>query len=1142
MRHLRWQVRLVNGLVIGGMLLGWTHSALAQRRPIADETLGSEGSIVTPQDDIRGVPGDRIEGGAQRGNNLFHSFREFNVDAGRAVYFADPGVQNILGRVTGGNQSEILGRLGVLGNANLFLINPSGIVFGDNARLDVGGSFVATTADAMQFGEQGFFSATDPAAAPLLTVQPSAFLFNRLNPAPIANNSSAPAAENPSGLPEFGLKVPGGESLTLLGGNVSLDGGGLVALGGRVEVGGLSQPGTVTLNTDRSLGFPTRVARSDVSLSNGSRINVVGDSGGSITVNAGALEIVDSILLAGIASNSGFVGAQAGDVTLNASDIRVRDTAGIGNLVRVGGVGTGGDIRITTGSLSLTNAAQLDASTRGRGDAGDVIITAHDRVSLNGADSPDSSSRSAILSRVGNVNSDVIAVGNGGDIRITTGSLSLTNAAQLEASTFGRGDAGDVIITAHDRVSLNGADSPDSSSRSAILSSVGNVNSDAIAVGNGGDICITTGSLSLTNGAQLVANTFGQGDAGDVIIHARDRVSLNGADSPDSRFFSLISSSVGASNVNTVAVGTGGDIRITTGSLSLTNGAQLVANTFGQGRAGDVIITARDRVSLDNSAIFSSVGATNANTVAVGKGGDIRITTGTLSLTNDAQLAAATLGQGNSGNVIIHARDRVSLDNSNIFSSVGAFNVNTVAVGKGGDIRITTGTLSLTNGAQLNAATLGQGRAGDIRITADTVSLEGVSNDGRSSGLFTTTVSGAQGQGGSITIDANSVRLSDGAVVNAQTFNRFPGGDVTLNADMFEVTGGGQFVTTTSGSGKAGNITLNVSDRITLSGFDPNYADRRRQFGGDRVSNQGESSGLFANTADRSSGQGGTIRLTTGELEVSDRAGVIVSSQGRGVAGDINLSAQSVQLDQGSLSAATKATDGGNITLRDTDLLLLRHGSNISTNAGTQRAGGNGGNIDINADFIVAAPNDTSDISANAFTGSGGKVRIDSQGVFGIAAQPLDNPLTSDITASSAQGVQGTVEITTPNTDPRRGLIELPVAVLDASDQVAQTCAAQAGTGEFVVSGRGGLPPSPIDSLIGDESLADWAVLERTEVKDGEATSAIAPPPQADSAAAGAIVEAQGWVVGEDGNVRLIAAAPASSIQPPAICQSSENQ
>jgi filamentous hemagglutinin family protein len=148
---------------------------------VPDTTLGAESSTVTPDGVIRGVLSDRIEGGATRGSNLFHSFERFNIDAGRGVYFANPvGIENILSRVTGSNRSDIFGRLGVLGNANLFLLNPNGIVFGPNADLDIVGSFTATTANAIQLGDQGFFSASQPQQSELLAVAPGALLYNQI--------------------------------------------------------------------------------------------------------------------------------------------------------------------------------------------------------------------------------------------------------------------------------------------------------------------------------------------------------------------------------------------------------------------------------------------------------------------------------------------------------------------------------------------------------------------------------------------------------------------------------------------------------------------------------------------------------------------------------------------------------------------------------------------------------------------------------------------------------------------------------------------------------------------------------------------------------------------------------------------------
>jgi filamentous hemagglutinin family protein len=171
----QWQiggcVAIVGELCVGA-------SDLVKAQIVPDNTLGAESSVVTP-DVINSIQGDRIDGGATRKANLFHSFSQFNIGEGRGAYFTPPPeIENILTRVTGANRSEILGRLGVLGDANLFLINPNGIVFGQDASLDVQGSFLATTADAVKLGDGGLFSASQPATTNLLSVSPSALWFN----------------------------------------------------------------------------------------------------------------------------------------------------------------------------------------------------------------------------------------------------------------------------------------------------------------------------------------------------------------------------------------------------------------------------------------------------------------------------------------------------------------------------------------------------------------------------------------------------------------------------------------------------------------------------------------------------------------------------------------------------------------------------------------------------------------------------------------------------------------------------------------------------------------------------------------------------------------------------------------------------
>ncbi len=199
--------------------------ALAQITP--DSTLGAESSVFTPDVPIQGELGDLIEGGAMRGGNLFHSFLEFNIDAGQRLYFANPaGIESILTRVTGGHPSNLFGTLGVDGAADLFLINPNGIVFGENAALDIQGSFYASTAEAILLGD-GIYSATAPEQSRLLRVDPSALFSTYLSDAAgdIQNRGQLAAGENltlaANNLDLQGQVAAGGD-LTLLGNAVQI--------------------------------------------------------------------------------------------------------------------------------------------------------------------------------------------------------------------------------------------------------------------------------------------------------------------------------------------------------------------------------------------------------------------------------------------------------------------------------------------------------------------------------------------------------------------------------------------------------------------------------------------------------------------------------------------------------------------------------------------------------------------------------------------------------------------------------------------------------------------------------------------------------------------------------------------------------
>ena len=1494
-----WQCWCSRFVVAGVLIASLQDRVFAQITP--DGTLPNNSSVIRDGNTFN------ITGGTQAGSNLFHSFGEFSVPTGSEAIFNNAAdIQNIISRVSGGAVSNIDGLIRANGTANLFLINPNGIVFGANARLNVGGSFMVSTANALQFGNIGFFSATDQnIPSPLLTINPSALLFNQINQnAAIQNNSVAPTGKDPAGFDALGLRVPDGKSLLLVGGNVSINGGQLNANSGRIELGGLAQTGTVALGVDGdniSLKFPENIERTEVSLTNQAGVFVTGAGGGNIAVNARNLEILGgSVLSAGIGRGLGTPETVAGDITLNAiGEIKVAGFGSIvNNLVDLGSQGNGGNITIDSGSFSLLDGARLQASTFGRGNAGNVTVRAFDAVSLaNNAGistvtaggvgkGGDISINAATLSLIdgallgtttssasttqpagrgdaGNVNVNVRNAfslvgeknglpsgifsnvgtgkeGNGGNITIDSGSFSLLDGARLSASTSGRGNAGNVTVRALDTVLVGGEKN---GFVSVILSAVATQ-----SLGNGGNITIDSGSFSLRDRAQLSASTSGQGNAGNVTVHAKDFVSLandgsilstveaggvgkGGNIDINAATLSLIDGAqlltatqpagrgdAGNVNVNVRnafslvgekngfpsaifsrmegTVGNGGNITIDSGSFSLLDGAQLSASTSGRGNAGNVTVRAKDFVSLANGSILTTVGAggvgkggnidINAATLSLidgaqlqtatrsafatqpsgrgdagnvnvnvtgaitlagekngfasgifssmetgteGNGGNITIGSGSLSLRDRAQLSTSTSGQGNAGNVTVSVIDAVSLaNNASILSTM-----ELGGVGKGGNIDINAAALSLIDGAQLQTSTraasatqlAGRGDAGNVNVNVTgAVTLAGEKND-FASGIFSSVATGTEGNGGNITIDSGSLSLRDRAQLSTSTegqgnagnvtvrakdfvflangsilstveaggvgkggnidinaatlslidgaqlqtstreasatqpagrgdagnvnitvtsavditgeknglisaiFSRVEpgtvgnGGNITIDSGSFSLRDRAQLQTSTFGTGNAGNVTMRAKDFVSLAdtgifstvgsggvgkggNIDINVATLSLIDGaqlqtatsrasatqpagrGDAgninvnvtgaVSLVGEKngllSGIFSSMGTGTQGNGGKITIGSGSLSLRDGAQLSSSTLGQGNAGTIKVNASNVNIsgksesnfnsglfvfsesatgttgdiivasprvtldNSGRLDAESASVNGGNINL-ETDLLIMRRGAQISTTAGTAQTSGNGGNITINAPsgFILAVPSENSDITANAFTGSGGRVDIKAFGIYGI--QPRDSQtLSSDITASSEFGTQGTVELNTPEVDPDSGLLELPTIPVDT--EVAQGCYSPSyAQSSFVINGRGGLPPNPKDILTPEAPQIDWV-----SVKPSNNNRSLAPvTSKLTTPTPKRIVEATGATLNAKGQVVLSANSSTvsthSSIQNPVQCHGS---
>lgn len=1165
-----WRLGLVGCFILTEPLM--IAAAVAQLNP--DRTLGHENSVVTPNVLIRGSRGDRIDGGSRHGVNLFHSFQDLNVAELQRVYFANPaGVENILTRVTGTNPSHILGTLGVEGAANLFLLNPNGILFGQNARLDIAGSFIASTADRLVFGNGLEFSAVNPQAAPLLTMN--------IRP-------GLQYGDNPGSITTIGnLSV--GQDLTLAGGNLRLQGslqagqnltlqamdtvqvrdsvttpftatagGQLLIQGDRhVDLYALNHPvsglfagGDVVLRSANSIngdahyttGGSFRVEHLDGSLgswgsSDDPIIRASGDvsftsyTGGSLHILAGGSVTAGTITINGTAPaasslretvtlSDGTTLAIDGS-TQATLDIRAGTTAfsspigltGLPSPIGLTLAGTPTSADITVGNISITQTGGLVyLSNRYQPNSAlsspnGIRLSAINAASATGGSTVVIDSRSTITG-TGRVNTSA-TTGNGGNVTmLAAGNLALTAAVANGQAILASGALGGRIILKSDAdISITGAGNRQ-------FFAVNSTSTSNSTTAKGNDVSVTARNLTLRQAGTLLAATSGTAEGGNLNLTA-DTISMDNSEADTAVFAG--------------ARGNGGRIAVNTRSLTLNN-AGILAVTLGLGNSGDVSVNA-DAVALENVAgtasTFSQIG-TVAFPGAVGNAGNLALSARSLFARNGSQLVASTAGRGNAGTITLRVSDSAQFDGAidtrladGTVSTQAAGVVSTVepgAIGQGGNILVEVPSLTLTNGAQIRTSTRGIGNAGNVTIEADELTLDGGErNNAQSTGITSAVLSGARGNGGTITIRADAVSLTNQAAITASTATTTNssgatangrGGDVNLVVESLFLSKGGQIRSNTSGQGDAGNLNVQATEEIKL---------------------QDSNSGLFATTNPASTGKGGRITIANpNQLLLDDQAEISVDSDGSGVGGDIRIEAGSLTLNQKArISAETASNTGGNITLQVPGILLLRRQSQISTTAGTIKAGGDGGNIQINSGFIVASDLENSDITANAFLGRGGRVDITTQGIFGIQFRPRLTPL-SDITASSEFGVAGVVSITTPNLDPTQGLADLPTNPIDASQLVTQSCASGGSLaskqGEFIITGRGGLPSAPGDMLSHAATWQDFRPIAPPVVQRSL-------PHQTQSLHPERIVEAQGWIRQPDGQVVLIASTATGNSQ-----------
>jgi filamentous hemagglutinin family protein len=906
--------------------------------------------------------------GTRAGNNLFHSFGAFNIGTGESATFTGPaGIQNVIGRVTGGTPSSIDGTIrSTIDGANLFLLNPSGVLFGPNAGLDVKGSFHVSTADYLKFSDGQVFYANPASTSVLSVAAPEAFGFLAPTPAGISGNKAY-------------LSVPEGQTLSVVGGELTFQGypvstdpsaanfvfylpGVLSAPGGKVNLASLSSPGEVRL-ADLDTGG---AKLGNISFTDGAKISVIDFTSAGVPLAAGTVVIRGGQILLKDGGLDAY-GDPGGVVDIRGNALHLDDyylyAASFGATDHPG---TAFNIQLSD-QLLMTHSSLIDSSNYGPGRGGDIRIAAP-TLYLGDETLDDRSYTGSALGFFGYISATNTGSGNGGQIAINTQNATLRNGFMLTTATYADGSAGNITLSAADTLQLRDC---------------GVIGSIAVGAGRGGDVNVA---------------------AKNVLISSANQGAVMAVD--PNFLVTGISAQTGAAS-------SGGTLKVDAGEIQILDGGKITTLLMGSGHGADIDIntgklTVSGSVNVPGVDYFlSSVDARLAGPDATGTGGNVSIKADTLNVTEAGSIRTALDGApspGQAGNVTINAGE------INIASrgGISADSFKNQSSGDSGNLTLTTGTLSIT------------GAAGTPRPA-------GIDFD--FTGLSTTTNAG---RGGTIKVTASGdVLLSAGGGINADTQGTGSGGAVNIQASNLVVAGQSTVTAATSAAGPAGDITISAGSVWV------------------------QQAGTIS-TQSSGAGRGGSVELHAATVELSDNGKISSTSTGSGNAGNIGITTdQSLVLRDASITTAADQADGGNITITTGNMLkMIDSKITASVGGGPQTTGGN---IRIDPDFVVLK---NSRIVANAFEGRGGNISI-------VADTFLADP-SSVVDASSALGINGTVDIQAPISDLSGLLSPLNTDFVSAAALLKERCMARIREGKyssFIVGGRDGLPVAPGNPL-----------------------------------------------------------------------------
>ena len=535
--------------------------------------------------------------------------------------------------------------------------------------------------------------------------------------------------------------------------------------------------------------------------------------------------------------------------------------------------------------------------------------------------------------------------------------------------------------------------------------------------------------------------------------------------------------------------GSNGSIQIQGRNISLSEGSAALIQNFGVQPSGGIAVHATGLLKLTGITPDGSAGSfIRSDNLGMGQSGDIHIAAAQLSIQNGATIRTDTFSSAPGGNVIVNVLGAIAIDGFAPANPVDFSQIVTITftAANAGNLTVSTDGLRLLNNGSIASVSFSSGQTGILRVNAqDSIEIAGF----------------------------NPFTLSPSAFV-ISAFSSGNANNMFVNTSRLVIRDGGLVGSSTLATGSAGKVTINASQSVEIQGGATGSILPSRIVSTAEIIDP-TTQAVFSLPA-IPSGNAGSLTINTPSLHITDGAYVTVKNEGPGSAGNLQVNAGSLFLDnQGSITASTASGNGGNIRLNLKEALLMQHSSFLSA---TALGAGDGGNITITAPILLGLEN--SDIIANAVKGSGGNIQITTQGIFGLKYRPQLTP-QNDITASSQFGVSGNVQINNLTVDPSTGIVQLPAKLVDPSQHITTGCNAQGS--KFVATGRGGLPPDPSDAV---ESDRPWS-----DVRDVSPWQQLAQP-VATTPPAG-IIEATGLsrtIAGESVLIALPAATSTSNV------------